>query len=148
MSGKQPRRTQRTKRFATDLHSVAKPQPKPNIHHGDPPRRAYSTEVLSHGENRVEKQNQKQEQNQNPRTAENTEQVQERMEIDENLREKRRFQRLVIQIITDDNISRESTVRRDRLTRFNANGRDNLSRDVVFRTPVSCDLSPVTSCVS
>jgi len=58
------------------------------------------------------------------------------MEIDENLREKRRFQRLVIQIITDDNISRESTARRDRLTRINAKGRDNLSGDVVFRTPL------------
>jgi len=46
----------------------------------------------------VEKQNQKQEQNQNPRTAENTEQVQERMEIDENHREKRKIQRLVIQM--------------------------------------------------
>jgi len=59
------------------------------------------------------------------------------MEIDENLREKRRFQRLVIQIITDDNISCESTARRDRLTRINTNGGDNLSGGVVFRTPLA-----------
>ena len=58
---------------------------KTKIHHGD----GVSRRKIG------ERQSQKQKQNQNPRTAENTEKVHGRMEIDKNLREKRRFQRLV-----------------------------------------------------
>ena len=62
-------------------HSVAEPQQNTNIHHRD-------TEARRHGEELGGKQSQKQEQKQNPRTAEDTEKIQGRMEIDENLRDK------------------------------------------------------------